>query len=320
MSFKKGLAGVTAALMLTAPMAAMAQYPERPIKMVIGYTPGGAADKLARPISERVAQNMGQQFVFDYKPGAGATIALDYVSKQDPDGYTVHLTDSGPMTIVPHIRQLGYESLKDFVPLGMVGEGGVVVVVRDDSPAKTLQEFVELAKKDPAKWSYGTSGVGGVGHLAGEQFKNAANLDIDHIPYKGGNPAMTELLGGHVPVLFSSLGAAAPHIKAGTVRALANSASSRSSMFPDVPTIAEQGYPGFDAQIWFGMVAPAGLPADVESRLVSEFAKVMKDPEVQQIVIREGYEPMDMSQQQAADRIKADYAAWGETIKRANIK
>lgn len=319
MHIKKTLAGLTAAMMLTS-TAVWAEYPDRPIKMVIGYSPGGAADKLARPISERVAQSMGQQFVFDYKPGAGATIAADYVSKQKPDGYTVHLTDSGPMTIVPHIRQLGYDTMKDFVPLGMVGEGGVVVVVLNESPAKTLQDFVDLAKKDPAAWSYGTSGVGGVGHLAGEQFKAATGLTISHIPYKGGNPAMVELLGGHVPVLFSSLGAAAPHLKSGRIRALGNSAASRSSMFPDVPTIAEQGYPGFDAQIWFGMVAPAGLPADVQKKLVSEFSKVMKDPEVQKIVISEGYEPMDLTQQQAADRIKADYAAWGETIKKAGIK
>ena len=319
MLLKKKTLGFVAAAMLVCPLA-WADYPDRPIKMVIGYTPGGAADKLARPLAERVSQNLGQQFVFDYKPGAGATIALDYVSKQKPDGYTVHLTDSGPMTIVPHMRQLGYNALTDFVPLGMVGDGGVVVVVLDESPAKTLKDFVEMAKKDPAKWSYGTSGVGGVGHLAGEQFKAAAELDINHIPYKGGNPAIAELLGGHVPVLFSSLGAAAPHIQSGRVRALANSAANRSSMFPNVPTVAEQGYPGFDAQIWFGMVGPAGMPADVEKKLVDEFAKVMQDPGMQQVVIREGYEPMIMTQQQAADRIKSDFAAWGETIKRANIQ
>ncbi len=153
---------------------AFAQYPDRPIKMVIGYTPGGAADKLARPLAEEMQKGLGQNFVFDYKPGGGATIALDYLARQPADGYTLHLTDSGPMTIVPHIRKLGYDPLTDFTPLGMVGGGGVVIVVPAKSPATDVASLIALAKKDPAAWSYGTSGVGGVGHLAGEQFKKAA--------------------------------------------------------------------------------------------------------------------------------------------------
>lgn len=298
---------------------AFAQYPDRPIKMVIGYTPGGAADKLARPLAEEMQKGLGQNFVFDYKPGGGATIALDYLARQPADGYTLHLTDSGPMTIVPHIRKLGYDPLTDFTPLGMVGGGGVVIVVPANSPATDVASLIALAKKDPAAWSYGTSGVGGVGHLAGEQFKKAAGLDITHIPYKGGAPAMTEVLGGHVPFLFSSLGAAAQHIKAGTVRALAVSSADRSSMFPDVPTIAESGFPGFDATIWFGVVAPKGLPADVQKRLTTEMAKAMQSKELQQTIKFQAYEPMIFTPEQTAQRIKDDYAAWGVTVKEAGI-
>ena len=298
---------------------AFAQYPERPIKMVVGYTPGGAADKLARPLAEEMQKGLGQNFVFDYKPGGGATIALDYLARQPADGYTLHLTDSGPMTIVPHIRKLGYDPLTDFTPLGMVGGGGVVIVVPANSPATDVASLIALAKKDPAAWSYGTSGVGGVGHLAGEQFKKAAGLDITHIPYKGGAPAMTEVLGGHVPFLFSSLGAAAQHIKAGTVRALAVSSADRSSMFPDVPTIAESGFPGFDATIWFGIVAPKGLPADVQKRLTTEMAKAMQSKELQQTIKFQAYEPMVFTPEQTAQRIKDDYAAWGVTVKEAGI-
>jgi tripartite-type tricarboxylate transporter receptor subunit TctC len=298
---------------------AFADYPNRPIKMVIGYSPGGAADQLARPLAEEMSKGLGQNFVFDYKPGGGATIALDYLARQPADGYTVHLTDSGPMTIVPHIRKLSYDPLTDFTPLGMVGGGGVVIVVPANSPATDLKSLIALAKKDPGAWSYGTSGVGGVGHLAGEQFKKAAQLDITHIPYKGGAPAMVEVIGGHVPFLFSSLGAAAQHIQAGTVRALAVSSADRSSMFPDVPTIAESGFPGFDATIWFGVVAPKNMPADVQNRLATELAKAMQSKELQQTIKSQAYEPMIYSAEQTGQRIKDDYAAWGVTVKEAGL-
>jgi tripartite-type tricarboxylate transporter receptor subunit TctC len=317
MQFRTLVAGVLVTLGVASP--AFADYPERPIKLVIGYTPGGAADKLARPLAEEMQKGLGQNFVFEYKPGGGATIALDYLARQPADGYTLHLTDSGPMTIVPHIRKLGYDPLADFTPLGMVGGGGVVIVVPAKSPAIDVASLIALAKKDPAAWSYGTSGVGGVGHLAGEQFKKAAGLDITHIPYKGGAPAMVEVLGGHVPFLFSSLGAAAQHIQAGTVRALAVSSADRSSMFPEVPTIAESGFPGFDATIWFGVVAPKGLPADVQKRLTTEMAKAMQSKELQQTIKFQAYEPMIFTSEQTGQRIKDDYAAWGVTVKEAGI-
>jgi tripartite-type tricarboxylate transporter receptor subunit TctC len=223
------------------------------------------------------------------------------------------------MTILPHMRKLGYDPLSSFTPISMVGGGGVIVVVLPSSKATDMKSLIELAKKDPKNWSYGTSGVGGVGHLAGEQFKAAAKINIDHIPYKGGSPAITELLGGHVPLLFSSLGAAASHIQAGRLRALADSSGKRSSMFPDVPTMAESGFPGFDASIWFSIVGPAGLPKEVMDKLVPALTNVMKDPEVILAIKREGYDPMPMTPQQTAERIKSDFELWGKTVKSANI-
>ncbi|MEY3740963.1 MAG: hypothetical protein RLZZ192_1639 [Pseudomonadota bacterium] len=300
--------------------AAHAEYPDKPIKILVGYAPGGAADKLIRPISDRLTKILKQPIIIDYKPGAGASLAADLTAKAPPDGYTLHITDSGPMTILPHMRKLGYDPLTSFTPISMVGGGGVVVVVLPNSKATDIKTLVELAKKDPKGWSYGTSGVGGVGHLAGEQFKAAANLDISHIPYKGGNPAIAELLGGHVPVLFSSLGAAATQIQAGKLRALADTSSKRSSMFPDVPTMAESGFPGFDATIWFGIVGPAGLPKEVMDKLVPALASIMQDPEVIAAIKREGYEPMPFTPQQTADRIKSDFALWGKTVTASNIK
>jgi tripartite-type tricarboxylate transporter receptor subunit TctC len=299
---------------------ASAEYPDKPIRMVVGYAPGGAADKLVRPITDRLSRIFKQPFVVDYKPGAGAALAAEITAKAPADGYTFHITDSGPMTILPHMRKLGYDPLSSFTPLSMVGGGGVVVVVLPTSKATDMKSLVELAKKDPKNWSYGTSGVGGVGHLAGEQFKAAAKLDIGHIPYKGGSPAITELLGGHVPVLFSSLGSAASHIQSGKLRALADSSSKRSSMFPDVPTMAEAGFPGFDASIWFGIVGPAGLPKEVMDKWVPALASVLKDPEVIAAIKREGYDPMPMTPQQTTERIKSDFELWGKTVRSANIK
>ncbi len=320
MKKKTTILALASVLMMSALNSAHAEWPDKPIKMLVGYAPGGAADKLIRPVADKLSKILGQQFIIDYKPGAGATIALDQTAKAAPDGYTLHITDSGPMTIVPNMRKTPYDPLKDFTPISMIGGGGTVIVVLPTSPAKDIKSLVELAKKDPKSWSYGTSGIGGVGHLAGEQFKSAAGLDITHVPYKGGNPAMSELLGGHVPVLFSSLGAAAPHIKAGKVIALADTASKRSSSFPNVPTLAESGYPGFDATIWFGIVGPAGLPKPVMDKLVPALDQVMKDPEVIEAIKREGYDPMVMTPKQTGERIAADLASWGKTVKAANIK
>lgn len=311
---------LTTAFCLTALVSPVsAEYPDKPIRMVVGYAPGGAADKLVRPIIDRLARILKQPFVVDYKPGAGAALAAELTAKAPADGYTLHITDSGPMTILPHMRKLGYDPLSSFTPISMVGGGGVVVVVLPSSKATDMKSLIELAKKDPKNWSYGTSGVGGVGHLAGEQFKAAAKINIDHIPYKGGSPAITELLGGHVPILFSSLGAAAAHIQAGRLRALADSSGKRSSMFPDVPTMAEAGFPGFDASIWFSIVGPAGLPKEVMDKLVPALTSVMKDPEVILAIKREGYDPMPMTPQQTAERIKSDFELWGKTVKSANI-
>ena len=311
---------LTTAFCLTALVSPVsAEYPDKPIRMVVGYAPGGAADKLVRPIIDRLARILKQPFVVDYKPGAGAALAAELTAKAPADGYTLHITDSGPMTILPHMRKLGYDPLSSFTPISMVGGGGVVVVVLPSSKATDMKSLIELAKKDPKNWSYGTSGVGGVGHLAGEQFKAAAKINIDHIPYKGGSPAITELLGGHVPILFSSLGAAAAHIQAGRLRALADSSGKRSSMFPDVPTMAEAGFPGFDASIWFSIVGPSGLPKEVMDKLVPALTSVMKDPEVILAIKREGYDPMPMTPQQTAERIKSDFELWGKTVKSANI-
>ena len=319
--FKKMVALFLAILSLLALSPCVrAEYPDKPIRMIIGYAAGGAADKLIRPIAERVSKIIGQPFIMEYRPGAGASIALDLTAKAEPDGYTLHITDSGPMTILPSLRKLGYDPLKDFTSIAMIAGGGTVIVVRPDSAAKDVPSLVALAKKDPAKWSYGTSGIGGVGHLAGEQFNRLENLNITHVPYKGGNPAVVEVLGGHVPFLFSSLGAAATQIEAGTLKALAVTSLKRSVMLPNVPTLDEAGYKGFDAAVWFGVVGPKGLPASVTTKLVPAFSQAMKDPALIKSIQADGYDMMPLTPAQMDAQIKKDLANWGKIIKDANVR
>ena len=299
---------------------ALANYPDKPLRMVVGYPPGGGADNLIRPIAERLSKILGQPIVMDYKAGAGGVVAAELVAKSPPDGYTLHITDSGPMAIVPNMRKTAYSPLTDFTPISMIGGGGTVILTPPNSPATDLKALIELMKQKPGSWSYGTSGIGGVGHLAGEQFKAAAGVNIVHVPYKGGAPALIELMGGHVPLLFSSLGSASAHIKAGRVLPLAVTSARRSSMFPETPTLAESGFPGFDASIWFGIVGPAGLPAPVLDKLVQALAVVMRDPAVQEAIRKEGYDPMLFTPAQMRTQMGQDLVMWGKTVKEANVR
>ena len=296
-----------------------AEYPDRPIRMIIGYAPGGGADNLIRPVADRLSKLLGQPVAMDYKPGAGAAIAAELLARAPADGYTLHITDSGPMTIVPNMRKTGYNPLTDFTPLAMIGDGGTVILTGQNSPASNLQNLIDLMKRNPSAWSYGTSGIGGVGHLAGEQFKAAAGVSINHVPYKGGAPAIADLLGGHLPVLFSSLGSAASHIKAGRVIPIAVTSSKRSSMIPNVPTLAELGFAGFDATVWFGIVGPAGLPPKVMEKLLPALTTALQDPAVIEAIRKEGYEPMSFTPAQMKTRISQDLSSWGKTVKSANI-
>ena len=298
-----------------------ADYPsEKPIKMVVGFTPGGAADKLARPVADRMAKFLGQTIVMEYKPGVAGGIALELVARSPADGYTIHLTSQGPMTFGPSLRKANFDPLNDFTPIGMVSSGGSLIAVLPTSAAKDVKSFIALAKTNPAQWSYGTSGIGGSGHLAAEQFKLVTGLQIAHVPYKGGAGALTDLLGGHIPILFSSIGSIATNVEAGQVKALAVSSLTRSSLFPNVPTIAESGFPGFDSPVWFGVVAPAGLTANVTSKLVAALNAAMGDSEVLRIIRQDGYEPLKMTPEQMKAAIQTELKQWAELINRTGMK
>lgn len=311
--------GVFAMLALPASVVVAQAWPVKPIRLVIGYTPGGAAEGTLRTFSQKLEAILGQQLVVEYKPGAGATIGADFAAKSAPDGYTLHLIDNGPLTIVPAGKKLGYDPLKSFTFIGLVNVGGTVLMGHPSVQANTLDELLKIARAKPGSLSYGTSGIGGTGHMSGELFKSVAKLDIVHIPYKGGGPAMAELLGGQIPLLFSSLTPAVPHIKAGKLRAYAVTSLVRSSAIPDVPTIAEMGYPGFEAVTYFGLVGPAGLPKEIVTKTSDALLTVLKDKDVQEAIKKQGYEPMPTTGEVMAERIRIDLAKWTKVIKDVGI-
>jgi tripartite-type tricarboxylate transporter receptor subunit TctC len=312
---------------LALPLAGLARaqapagdWPNRPIKLVLGYPAGGAADGTARPLSPKLQSLLGQPLVFDYKPGAGATIAADFTAKAPADGYTLHFVDTGPLAIVPHGKTLGYDPLASFTPIGMGCVGGTLIVSHPSLPVRTLPELIQLAKSKPGTISYGTSGVGGAGHLAAELLQSAAGIELVHVPYKGGNQAAADLAGGQIPLLFSSMGTAIPHVEAGRIQALAVTSATRASALPKVPTVAELGFAGFDASVWFAMVGPAGLPAPIVRQVNTALNQALADPQVQDMLRRQGYEPSASTPEALAAQIRADHAKWGKLIRDANIR
>ncbi|WP_374608921.1 Bug family tripartite tricarboxylate transporter substrate binding protein [Diaphorobacter nitroreducens] len=319
-------ASVLAPLSALAPHLARAQapapggaWPDRPIKLVIGYPTGGATDGVARPIESRLQAALGQPLVFDYKPGAGATVAAGLTAKAPADGYTIHITDSGPMTILPNGKQLAYDPTQAFTPLGMICEGCSVLAVHPSVPAQNLKELLQLAKAKPGTLTYGTSGIGGSAHLSGELLQAMTGAQLVHVPYKGGGPAAVDLVGGQIPMLFASTGTALPFIQSGRMRALAVTSVTRSSALPNVPTVAEQGVPGYDATVWFALVGPAKMPADIAARIHRALQGALVDPTVQQALRRQGYEPAPGPAEAMGTRVRADLTKWGKLIRDKNI-
>ena len=248
--------------------AALAQgYPSKPIRLLIGYSPGGSAEAGARPLARALEPLLGQPLVFEYRPGNAGGVAMEFMARAPNDGYTLYYFDSGPLTVAPHLSKVGYNNLSSFTHLGHVCGSGSLLVVHPSTPFKTPADVIEASKREPNKWSYGTSGVGGPHHLSGEYFKSVTGARLLHVPYKGGGPAMTDLMGGQIPMLFSSLGPAVGAVKSGKIRPLAVTSLTRSAAFPEVPTMDELGLKGFDSTAWYGLLGPAGLPREAVERI-----------------------------------------------------
>jgi tripartite-type tricarboxylate transporter receptor subunit TctC len=295
-------------------------YPNKPIRLMIGYTAGGSAEAGARPLARALEPILGQPLVFEYRPGNAGNVAMEALSRAPADGYTLYYFDSGPLTVGPHVNKVSYDYLKSFTQLGHVCGSGSLLVVHPSTPFRSMQEVIDLSKRDPDKWSYGTSGIGGPHHLSGEYFKSVTGANLLHVPYKGGGPAMTDLMGGQVPILFSSLGPAVGAVKSGKIRALAVTSTQRAKAFPDVPTMDELGIKGFDSTAWYGVAGPAGLPQEVVARWTQALARVAGDKAVMNQIDATGCDTNIMTPEQTVERIKADYVKWGNVVKQAQIK
>ena len=294
-------------------------YPNKPIRLMIGYAPGGSAEAGARPLARALEPLLGQPLVFEYRPGAAGGVAMEAIAKAPADGYTVYYFDSGPLTVAPHISKVGYNH-GSFTQLGHVCGSGSLLVVHPSTPFQSMKDVIDLSKKEPNKWSYGTSGVGGPHHLSGEYFKSVTGANLLHVPYKGGGPAMTDLMGGQVPMLFSSLGPAVGAVKSGKIRALAVTSLQRSAAFPNVPTMDESGLKGFDSTAWYGLLGPAGLPQEVVARWTQALAKVGADKAVMDQINATGCDAEIMTPAKTAERIKSDFEKWGRVVRDAKIR
>jgi tripartite-type tricarboxylate transporter receptor subunit TctC len=317
-----GLALLTASILSGLATIAIAQnYPTRPITLVVPFPPGGSTTIVARIVTDRMADVIGQPFVVDNRGGAGGTLATRQVAKSAPDGYTVALGYTGTLAIGPSLfPNVGYDVRTDFAPIGRIGVAPSAVVVHPSFPVHSVAELIAYAKANPGKVDYASAGIGTVGHVAGEYFAIATGIKLTHIPYKGTGPAVTDLLGGHVPLSFSPIPAVHESAKSGLLRMLAVTSAKRSALLPDMPTVAESGVPGFDAVLRYGLVAPAGTPRPVVDRLNTALRAALASEDVRNRLAIEGAEPLPSTPEEYAVDIDHEETQWSKVIKASGAK
>jgi tripartite-type tricarboxylate transporter receptor subunit TctC len=308
------------ALLCTAFGAAAADnYPSRPIKWVVPFTPGGAMDSMARTLGEKMAQSMGQPVVIENRAGAGGTIGSSMVAKSEPDGYTMMIVSIGHAVNPALYPKLSYDPIKSFEPVAMVGVVPNVLVVNSAAKINSVKDLIAQAKAQPGKLSYASAGTGTTIHLAAELFNSLADVDILHVPYKGSAPAMTDLLGRQVDIMFDSLSSARPHIDSGRLKALAVTTSKRSTAMPNLPTVAEAGLKGYELNGWYAVFVPAGTPRPVVDRLNGELLKALKQPDVAKRFAQLGAEPAGSSPEELAKYLKTETSRWAEIVRSRKI-
>ena len=307
-------------ILLLASGVCFAQYPNKPVTIVVGFEPGGGTDTTARIVQGPLGEQLGQQVIVENRAGAGGNIAVDFVAKAAPDGYTIVLANVGALAVNPHILKTPYDPLKDLLPISLAAEFANVLVVQPSLQVKTVADYVKLAKSKPGTITYASSGIGGAGHLAGELLRGVAKIDIVHVPYKGGGPAMQGFLGGQVDSFFATPISSVSQIRAGKAVAVATTGSKRAALMPDVPTIAEAGYAGYEALNWYGFLAPKGTPKEIIDRLSKEIVKALANPQVVSALHKTGTEPKSSSPEEFAAYIKREYDTWGKVVKEAGIK
>lgn len=314
---------VAALAMLSASMgAAQAQsYPSRPIQLVIPFPPGGATDIVGRLVGKKLGERLGQPMVIENRPGAGTIVGAGYVAKAAPDGYTLLISSGSTFTVNPAITpKLPYDPVKSFEPIGLVARVPLILLANPEVPVSNLKQLVVAVQRTPDKYVYGSFGNGTTAHFAGELLWNAAGIKLTHVAYKGSSPAMTDLLGGQIPFTVDTVAAAMPHLKTAKIKAIAVTGSSRATQLPDVPTVAESGYPGFSADSWLALAAPNGLPAEVRARLRKAVAETMKDPEIREKLIANGLEHAFEPAEAVVARIEGELPRMRAIAQRANIR
>jgi len=296
--------------------SALAQdYPTRPVRIVIPLSPGGTTDVPGRIIAQKLSETLGQQFFVENRAGAGGTIGTDYVAKSKPDGYTLLLTAS-PFVIAPHVyKNIPYNALADFEPVIRIASGPYVLVVHPSLGVNSVKELIALAKKEPGKIDFASSGNGGAQHLVTELFMYMTGIKLNHVPYKGSGPAQQDLMSGIIKVSFVGTPIAIPHMKSGRLKALGVSTAKRSPEIPEVPTIAEAGVPGYEAIVWIGMLAPAGTPREIVARLNGEIGRLIRTDDVKRLLAPTGMEPDPDTPAQFGAYLKADYDKWGKVVR-----
>jgi len=312
-------ASVGVLLALTATAAAQSDYPNRPVRLIIPFPPGGSNDVVGRMIGDQLGKQLGKQVIVDNRAGAGGVIGTEVASHAAPDGYTI-LVISLAHAVNPWLYKLPYDPIKAFAPIGVMGSGPNVVAVNPELPVKSIKELIALAKSKPGDLQYASAGVGSFQHLGGELFKLEAGIDMLHVPFKGGGPAMIDVVGGHTKVVFSSLVQTTPHIKSGKLRALAVGSKERSKVLPDVPSVSEAGVPSYEAVNWWGIVAPAGTPQPIIDRLHKALTAAQDSPEVEKQFATEGATVIKKSPTEFGAFMVSETKKWEQVVKKGGIK
>lgn len=301
--------------------AAQAAFPEKPVKILVGFPAGGPLDAHARLMADRLQAVLGQPVIVDYKAGAGGTVGAEFVAKSPPDGYTLLLANTGTMVINPAVyAKLGYSTLRDFVPVARTAQQPLALLVHPSVPAGNLKDFVALARSRPGQLNYGSAGNGGISHLVPEMFKQATGIFMVHIPYRGSAPAFTDLIAGQVQFMAESIPQAAQYVKQGRVRALAVTSGKRNPALPEVPTMAEAGVKDFEVVGFYGILAPAGTPRDVVAKLADAFKQTLDTPDIRNKMIAQGADPAFLGPDAFAAQLKAEMPRWAEAVKRSGAK
>jgi tripartite-type tricarboxylate transporter receptor subunit TctC len=295
-------------------------FPSRPVHLLVPFAPGGAVDIVARTLGDELSNRWGRAVVVENRPGAGGMVASEVAAKAAPDGYTLIIVATGH-ALNPHLyAKLPYDSFNDFTPLSLIGTSPNMLLVRADSPIRTLADLIAAARERPGQISFGHAGNGTSPHLAGELLKYMAKIDITPIPYKGGAPALTDLIGGHIPMTFNNIPESIAQVTAGTVRPLGVTTAIRSPVLPNVPTIAESGLPEFDTGVWWGLLGPGGLAPDIKTKLAKDCIEAVNTPTVKARLLALGATPIGSSPEEFAALIRSDYEKWGPIIKAAGIR